>query len=178
MAPHSSTLASKNHGRKSLVGCSPWDREESDVTEWLPFHSSLSCIGEGNGNPFQCSCLENPTDGGAWWAAICGAAQSQTRRKWLSSSSSSKADDAFSKITYKQLWKLFIKRMQENWHDSCHIVETSIGQNSFGCNWQLKNFRKKQEMYCFIELKGKLLINKQFVINHLTRTHEICWLER
>ena len=59
------------------------------MTERLPFHFSLSCIGEGNGNPLQCSCLENPRDGGAWWAAICGVAQSQTRLKRLSSSSSS-----------------------------------------------------------------------------------------
>ena len=59
------------------------------MTEWLHFHFSLSCIGEGNGNPLQCSCLENPGDGGAWWAAVHGVAQSRTRLKWLSSSSSS-----------------------------------------------------------------------------------------
>src|SRR5574342_220666 len=59
------------------------------MTERLQFHSSLSCIGEGNGNPLQCSCLENPRDGGAWWAAVCGVAQSWTRLKRLSSSSSS-----------------------------------------------------------------------------------------
>ena len=59
------------------------------MTERLHFHFSLSCIGEGNGNPLQCSCLENPRDGGAWWAAVYGVAQSQTRLKWLSSSSSS-----------------------------------------------------------------------------------------
>jgi len=63
--------------------------KESDTTEWLHFHFSLSCIGEGNNNPLQCSCLENPRDGGTWWAAICGVAQSQTRLKQLSSSSSS-----------------------------------------------------------------------------------------
>ena len=89
MATHSSTLAGKPHGWRSLVGCSPWDREESDTTEWLHFHFSLSCIGEGNGNPLQSSCLENPRDGGAWWAALYGVAQSWTRLKWLSSSSSS-----------------------------------------------------------------------------------------
>ena len=88
MAPHSSTLAWKIHGRKSLVGCSPWGREESDTTERLHFHFSLSCMGEGNGNPLQCSCLENPRDGGASWAAIYGVAQSQTRLKQLSISSS------------------------------------------------------------------------------------------
>ena len=77
MATHSSTLAWKSHGQRSLVGCSPWGREESDTTERLPFHFSLSCSGEGNGNPFQCSCLENPRDGGAWWA-VYEVAQSRT----------------------------------------------------------------------------------------------------
>ena len=55
-------LPGKSHGRGSLVGCSPWGCEESDTTERLPFHFSLSCVGEGNGNPLQCSCLENPRD--------------------------------------------------------------------------------------------------------------------
>ena len=68
------------------MGCSPWGREESDATERLPFHFSLSCTGEGNGNPLQCSCLENPRDGGAWGAAIYGVTQSQTRLKQLSNS--------------------------------------------------------------------------------------------
>ena len=70
------------------MGCSPWGREESDTTQPLHFHISLSYIGEGNGNPLQCSCLENPRDGRAWWAAVYGVAQSQTRLKRLSSSSS------------------------------------------------------------------------------------------
>ena len=70
------------------MGCSPWGRKESDTTERFHFHSSLSCIGEGNGNPLQCSCLEDPRDGGAWWA-IYGVAQSGTRLKRLSRSSSS-----------------------------------------------------------------------------------------
>ena len=55
-------LPGKSHGWRSLVGCSPWGRKESDTTERLRFHFSLSCIGEGNGNPLQCSCLENPRD--------------------------------------------------------------------------------------------------------------------
>ena len=80
-------LPGKSLGWRSLVGCSPWGRYESDTTEWLHFHFSLSCIGEGNGNPLQCSCLENPRDGGAWWTAVYGVAQNRTRLKWLSSSS-------------------------------------------------------------------------------------------
>ena len=89
MAPHSSTLAWKIHGRRSLVGCSPWGPWESDTTEWLHFHFLLSYIGEGSGNPLQRSCLENPRDGEAWWAAVYGVAQSWTRLRRLSSNSSS-----------------------------------------------------------------------------------------
>ena len=81
-------LPGKSHGRRSLVGCSPWGRKESNTTEQLHFHFSLSCIGDGNGNPLQCSCLENPRDGGAWWAAVYGVAWGRTRLKRLSSSSS------------------------------------------------------------------------------------------
>ena len=82
-------LPGESQGRGSLVGCCRWGHTESDTSEWLHFFFSLSCIGEGNGNPLQCSCLENPRDGGAWWAAIYGVAQSRTRLKQLSSSSSS-----------------------------------------------------------------------------------------
>ena len=82
-------LPGKFHGQRSLVGCSPWGRDESDMTERLHFHFSLSYTAEGNGNPIQCSCLENPRNGGAWWAAVYGVAQSRTRLKRLSSSSSS-----------------------------------------------------------------------------------------
>ena len=84
--PTTELLPGKSHGQRSLVGCSPWGCEESDMTEQLHFHFSLSCIGEGNGNPLQCSCLENLRDGGAWWAAIYRVTQSLTQLKWLSSS--------------------------------------------------------------------------------------------
>ena len=82
MAPHSSVLAWKI----------PWAEEPGRLlsmrSQRLDFHFSLSCIGEENGKPLQCSCLENPRDGGAWWAAIYGVAESRTRLKRLSSSSS------------------------------------------------------------------------------------------
>ena len=80
-------LPGKSHGWRSLVGCSPWGRQESDTTERLHFDFSLSSIGEGNGNPLQYSCLGNPRDRGAWWAAVCGVTHSRTRLKQLSSSS-------------------------------------------------------------------------------------------
>ena len=82
------------------MGCSPWGRWESGTTERLHFHFSLSCIGEGNGNPLQCSCLENPRDGGAWWAAVYGVAQSLTRLKRLSSSSSSELQYLFTALLF------------------------------------------------------------------------------
>ena len=81
MATHSNVLAWRIPWAEEPGGCSPWGRKESDMTERLHFHFSLSCIGEGNGNPLQNSCLENPRDGGAWWAAIYGVTQSQTRLK-------------------------------------------------------------------------------------------------
>ena len=84
MAPTPVLLPGESHGRRSLEGCSPWGCWGSDTTERLHFHFSLSCIGEGNGNPLQCSCLENPRDGGAWCAAVYGVTQSWTRLKWLS----------------------------------------------------------------------------------------------
>ena len=81
-------LPGESYGRRSLVGCSPWGRTESDTTERLHFHFSLSCIGGGNGIPLQYSCLENPRDRGAWWAAFYAVAQNWTQLKRLSSSSS------------------------------------------------------------------------------------------
>ena len=83
--PTPGLLPGKPHGRRSLVGCSPWGREESNTTEQLHFNFSLSCTGGGNGNPLQRSCLENPRDGRAWWAAVYGFAQSWTQLKQLSS---------------------------------------------------------------------------------------------
>ena len=88
LSPISRMLEALCHGRRSLVGCSPWGHWESDKTERVHFHFSLSSIGEGNGNPLQCSCLENPRDGGSWWAAVYGVAQTWIWLKWLSSSSS------------------------------------------------------------------------------------------
>ena len=97
------------------MGCSPWGRSESDTTERLHFHFSLACIGEGNGNPLQCSCLENPRIGGAWWAAVSGVAQSRTRLKRLSSSSASyihtyKYIDIFN---VKDFWGVMLCGMQD-----------------------------------------------------------------
>ena len=89
MAPHSSTVAWKIPWTEEPGGLQSMESPSVSMTERLHFPFSLSCIGEGNGNPLQCSCLENPRDRGPWWAAIYGVTQSRTRLKRLSSSSSS-----------------------------------------------------------------------------------------
>ena len=113
-------LPRESWGWRSLVGYSPWGWEESDTTERLRFHFSLSCTGEGNGNPLQCSCLENPGDGGAWWAAIYGVAQSWTRLIQLSSSSS-----RMGLITVLSSWSYCKDQrgscMQSVQHSACHM---------------------------------------------------------
>ena len=96
----------KSHGQRSLEGCSPRGRWGSDTTEPLHFHFSLSCIGEGNGNSLQCSCLENPRDRGAWWTAIYGVAQSRTRLERLSSSSSRLTTALTGCVTVRKLLQL------------------------------------------------------------------------
>ena len=125
-------LLGKSHQRRSLVGCSPWGGWGSDKTEQLHFHFSLSCIGEGNGNSPQCSCLENPRDGGAWWAAVYGVTQSWTRLKWLSSSSSRISQKVFRKE------KLSSSRI----HYCYIILTTEFKLSCLLCN-HLKEKKKK-----------------------------------
>ena len=113
-------LPGKSHGQRSLVGCSPWGRWGSDTTEQLHFHFSLSCTGEGNGNPLQCSCMENPRDGVAWWAAVYGVAQSQTWLKWLSNTTlgptSFHIKPLQSKASQLHLWiKYFLSQLLYFW---------------------------------------------------------------
>ena len=100
-------LPGKSQGWRSLVGCSPWGCWGSDTTERLPFHFWLSCIGEGSGNPLQCSCLESPRDGGAWWAAVYGVTQSWTRLKWLSNLASGTIF-----LFKKKKWQSFLKMLE------------------------------------------------------------------
>ena len=125
-------LPGKSHGQRSLVGCSPWGREESDTTERLHFHFSLSCIGGGNGNKFQCSCLENPRDGGAWWAAVYGVTQSRTRLKWCSSSSSECCNQ---KHLYDETNTCFPLRTGD-FVGACYVSNTALGtENKRWARW-------------------------------------------
>ena len=120
-------LPGESQGWRSLVGCSPWSCSGLDMTERLNFHFSLSCIGEGNGNPLQCSCLENPREGGARWVAICEVTQSRTRLKWLSSSSSSRMNRlpldlephyAFTVVYQHAKWHSCYDHSEANWKRS------------------------------------------------------------
>ena len=139
-------LPGKSHGWRGLVGCSPWGRQESDTTERLHFHSSLPCIGEGNGNPLQCSCLENPRDGGAWWAGVYGVTQSRTRLKWLSSSGSSAYSlecDVYFKnhlqIIFRVFWCCSTPSSREGPSPPCYL---STPQLSYPLNQMYKpNFK-------------------------------------
>ena len=140
-------LPGKSHGWRTLVGCSPWGREESDTTEQLHFDFLLSCTREGNGNPLRCSCLENPRDGGAWWAAVYEVTQSRTRLKRLSSSSSRKVlgilSLKFFPLCILVLWsvvycKLFCFFYDPNWPVyKCYLLKALI--SSF--TYQLKNIK-------------------------------------
>ena len=118
-------LPGKSHGQRSLEGYSPWGREELDTTEWLLSHFSLSCIGEGNGNPFLCSCLENPRDGGAWWPAVYGVAQSRTRLNRLSSSSSSKGIEIIESVLLS-LWTYVRNQYQKIFENNTHIFKCNV----------------------------------------------------
>ena len=116
-------------GRRNLVCCSPWGRSESDMTERLPFHFSLSCIGEGNGNPLRWSCLENPRDRGAWWGTVYGVAQSQTRLKRLSSSSS-----RFPKVSQLVGVRVRIRIRTQKCSSICLNHTTLSAQYCIGCD--------------------------------------------
>ena len=129
-------LPGKSDGQRSLAGCSPWGCEESDTTEWLPFHFSLSCIGEGNCNPLQCSCLENPRDRGGWWAAVYGVTQSRTRLKWLSSSSSNVVWILIPLITRGKKHNFYqVVILKITWLDKWRLW--SIRESMMGCRFPL-----------------------------------------
>ena len=130
-------LLGKSHGWRSLVGCSPWGREELDTTERLHFHFSLSCIGEGNGNPLQCSCLENPRDGEAWWAAVYGVAQNWTRLRRLSSNDRHRKVKHLNNVSQKR-WLDGIPIARKGW--------TLHQKDRFGCSL-LKSLLRHQTWY-------------------------------
>ena len=142
------------------------------MTEWLHFHFSLSCIGEENGNPLQCSCLENPRDEGSWWAAVYGVAQSWIRLKRLSSSSSSSGTEMMKDILRARLLRFFWKAVctqlasEFNWN-AIAIIDSNLKlEYETAIMWcaqyfYKRNFRKvifpKWEIYLAGHLKGYAL---------------------
>ena len=176
MAPHSSTLAWKIPWR-SLVGCSPWGCQESDTTEWFHFHFSLSCIGEGNGNPLQCSCLETPRDGGAWWAAIYEVTQSQTWLKRLSSSSSKRYSKRYDpkEIAFGgNLWASVVRGFGAQSSKMLEVQGRSFIETSLGLLLGL--FLPPQPPDIIPILYGSPLLG--YSTNHQPkerRTHELQW---
>ena len=143
------------------MGCGPWGREESDTTERLHFHFSLSCIGEGNGNPLQYSCLENPRDGGAWWAAVYGVAQSRIRLKRLSGSSISSPIAGLGRglrfqVPWRRKWQptpVFL-RMKSHRHRSL-VGYSPQGHKTFGCDSATKH-QQQQRVQCTDHMDEKL----------------------
>ena len=132
-------LPGKSHGRRSLEGCSPWGRWGSDMTEQLHFHFSLSCIGEGNGYPLHCSCLENPRDGGAWWAPESMGSH-RVGHDWSDSAAAAAAADAHAvrngtiqKNLSGDMWATIVKQRTEelahlhtiHWHVQFTSVQFS-----------------------------------------------------
>ena len=117
MATHSSILAWRIPGMGEPGGLQFMGSLESDTTERLHFHFSVSCIGEGNGNPLQCSSLENPRDVGAWWAAVYGVAQSRTRLKRLSSSSSIPTYILYQWVSkcFQQIFKITLMEVRKSY---------------------------------------------------------------
>ena len=104
------------------------------MTERLHFHVSLSCIGEGTGNPLQCSCLENPRDRRAWWAAVYGVTHSRTQLKWLSSSSSILRLFLFSQVYSAGIYCAYIVHQllpQSWWLENISLEESDFFKGCF-----------------------------------------------
>ena len=116
-------LPGKSHGRRSLVGCRPWGRKESDTTKQLHFHFSLSCIGEGNGNPLQCSCLENPRDGKPGGLPSMGL--HRVRHNW-----SNLAAAAYTEFRKMVTITLYTRQQKRHW-----CIEQSFGLFGRGRGW-------------------------------------------
>ena len=156
-------LPGKSHGRRSLVGCSPWGQEESDMTEIFHFHFSLSCTGEGNGTPLQCSGLENPRDGGAWWAVVYGVAQNRTQLKRFSSSSSSSSiqlDNKTPNIQFRNGNRIWTNTFPKNTYNGQQVLEKALNLPDHQRNakrkngWLRKPFRTNTQKRCSFHYRG------------------------
>ena len=154
-------LTGKSQGRRSLVGCSPWGHQELDTTERLHFHFSLSCIRKGNGNPLQCSCLENPRDGGAWWAAVYGV--DRVGHDWSDLAATAAAAASVLLVSSKPLTGAVLSGINKkcgtlfkNYFDLNYII-SSIPFNCIGCNRRLGK-KKSALVTIFTSIFGFLKI--------------------
>ena len=169
MAPHSSTLAWKRlPWMESLEGCSPWGRWGSHTTERLHFHFSLSCIGEGNGNPLQCSYLENPRDGEAWWAAVYGVAKSRTQLKRLSSSSSSSRASLIAQLANKRIYIIFLDYTYGKIYNICCTLSELLHSV-----WQSLSPTVLLQMVLFHSFNGWVIFHCMYVPHLLYSS--LCW---
>ena len=158
-------LPGKSHGW-SLVGYSPWGRKELDMTERVPFHFSLLYIGEGNGNPLQCSCLENPRDGGAWWAAIYGVKQSRTWLKRLSNTLINNVQQATSKWSSQRFSNL-LKVTDSNWRGRgkfCSIPSYAASQHCWYKDWWNSIHQSKGTNHWYVYASIKLKLNNIMIM--------------
>ena len=189
-------LAGKSHGWRSLVGCSPQGHYESDMTKQLHFQFSLSYIGEGDGNTLQYSCMENPRNGGAWWAAIYGVTQNWTWLKRLSSSSSNSSSSRTGALvraclmlskafflfpspkycsvsgplvaSYRGL-AISLNPIIPNSAKSCHEQESTKLYYSFFCLWVLR-----LNIACFLQGDNGVLPEFIIYLRYLICFFEIC----
>ena len=148
-------LPGKSPGRRSLVGCSPWGCKESDMTERLHCHFSLLCIGEGNGTPLQCSYLENPMEGGAWYAAVHGVSKSQT---WLRDFTVpfhfyalAKAMAPHSSVLAWRIPGMGSHRVGHDWSDLA-------GKASSVCHSEVRDLSRKTVLYTVIPINIRLFL--------------------
>ena len=164
MAPHSSTLAWKIPWTEEHGGLQSMGSRRSDTTEQLHFHFSLSCTGEGNGNPLQCSCLENPRDGGAWWAAVYGVTQSRTRLKRLSSSSSVCLTFFYVEISYLYIWSAVIIKIKfSSQYNFCFLLSFLL--------WSSFKKEKRQWFKNLGHTLYRACTHWKVVIAHIENTH-------
>ena len=167
-------LPGKSHGQKSLVGCSQSIGSQRVGHDWA---TSLSCIGEGNGNPLQCSCLENPRDGGAWWAAVYGVAQSRTRLNRLSSSSSMSTNTSSTLDLYFVLLLSILANPPVDLGDSIYNLNQIMSLPT----WKFKAVPKSSKAFMLWFLASSVSqspLPPSFLLAHQFQSLEpSCWLQ-
>ena len=157
MATHSSTLAWKIPWTEKPGGLQSMRSQRVDMTEWLHFHFSLSCIGEGNGNPLQCSCLENPMDRRGWWAMVHRFAKCWTWLKWLSTHAHS-----INNLPYTSATRYTLKNLTSRPYESCIF-------SFFWYHCKAPRVNKELHLYSILSHSWQILGNMDFRRGLLSR---------